>query len=556
MNKTYAVWCLIIAVVLTAAVGWTSYRLEANYIQHNSYFYDSVYYQYYNARLATRLETDSRWTVAWDEIAHNDRHPLRTVPLVLLYPAALTQPFGHLFTFLPSLAVLLGLMSWLIYRRTQSWLYTAVGTGLFCVLPIFYDVTYGVAVYWLEWQAAAWASAAGLCLLLALHNQTAKQSALHWLIGFAICAAAATLSRYIAALFVLVSCAPLFGWYLWKSQQRLKEVLVPLSIIMVLAGYFLISHFQANAHFYSTYGYALNQTIASAVTFIVAGVVRFVTVPGIFHFLFPIVCLALLIMTVITTYRHWQWQAFCLTAWLGIGPLAFLLLMRTVGAAHPIAYSLVGIVLTAVAPITWPAVRGQIWHWLGVMACAVVVIIFSRQLLLQLTTPDAGIISAQKQFDQSLAAALAQVDDDTVVWNGFFDEYTWIPTMEAYYQTGQLYLPAGQPFFNAHQSAWLGDYPGLTDQEIAERVYAGTNRWVDVAVVLADASHTHTGEWMDNTTSQVVTAYMTDQLAKDSNWQQVFTVDSFYGQLIGYRNMASDQSNYSLLLQASPTVRP
>ena len=232
-----------------------------------------------------------------------------------------------------------------------------------------------------------------------------------------------------------------------------------------------------------------------------------------------------------------------------------LLALRSVGAVHPLAYSLVGLVLTALVPVSWPQSLSRL-RFVSITGIAVIALVLTWQHWQTIGQLQAQAMTTQKQFDQTLAQAVAQIPDDTIVWNGFFDEYTWIPAMENYYQTGKLYLPAGQPFFNAHLSAWQGDYPGLSDQQISERVYAGTNRWVDVAVVLADATPTHTGEWMNNTTSQAVSAYMTKQLAQDSNWEQVFTVESFYGTLIGYRNLHSDPENYTLTLHVDPAVRP
>ncbi|MBI4407847.1 MAG: hypothetical protein HY565_05120 [Candidatus Kerfeldbacteria bacterium] len=542
MKRFALLWCIIAACFVTTGVGVLTYKIESNYLAHNSYFYDSVYYQFYNARLAERLHTESRLTVAWDEWVHNDRHPLRTVPLVLLYPAALTQPLGHLYTLLPSLAVLLSLMAWFIYRRTRSLTYSMVGIALFASLPIFYDATYGVAVYWLEWQAAAWVASAGLCLLLAYQQR-------RWLIGFALCVVAAVLSRYIAAMFLVVTCAPLFLLYLKHSRKRWSDLAWTFGIILVLAGYFLIAHVQGNLYFYSTYGYALNQSFGASAHFIVTGLITFV------GRVFPLACILALVVSIIMVRRQWRWLEFAQVAWLGIAPLLLLLALRSVGAVHPLAYSLVGLVLIALAPISWPQVQSRL-RWISIIGVGVVVMVLTYQHWQSMTTLQAQATTTQKQFDQTLAAAVAQIPDDTIVWNGFFDEYTWIPAMENYYQTGKLYLPAGQPFFNAHLSAWQGDYPGLTDQQIAERVYAGTAQWVDVAVVLADASPTHTGEWMDNTTSQVVSAYMTEQLIQDSNWERVFTVESFYGTLIGYRNLDAHPENYTLTLHVDPSVRP
>ena len=158
-------------------------------------------------------------------------------------------------------------------------------------------------------------------------------------------------------------------------------------------------------------------------------------------------------------------------------------------------------------------------------------------------------VRAQKAFDIALARALA-LEGGSLTWIGYFQEYAWIPTMEAFYNHGAFPLPAGGGFFEDHEALWRGHYPGLSPLEVSDQVYAATNRWVDIAVVLDDPSRIENNGYTDNDFSRTVAHRMSERIRIDADWRRVFAVESpRYGTLVGYRNLHSQGRGYDLALR-------
>jgi hypothetical protein len=171
------------------------------------------------------------------------------------------------------------------------------------------------------------------------------------------------------------------------------------------------------------------------------------------------------------------------------------------------------------------------------------------------THPSADV-REQKEFEVALANLLSN-EGKKIVWNAYFDEYAWIPTMEAFYRFRQLPLPAGQSFFNTHKSAWQADYPDSALDKINERIYAASNKWVDIALVMADPETAETNSWMTNSYSRSVSKFIADKIPIDQNWERIFEIKSRkYGVIAGYRNRSTQGKGYPLVLRNDPKVRP
>jgi len=550
------------AIVGTVLVLGMAVYAQTLFQKNNAYFFDAVYYQSYNAALAQRLQTESRFSVALDEWLHNDRQPLRTAPLALLAPSLLSNPYGHLITTGLTLTLLLVLVGYVVYSRRQS-LWLALGAQiLLTAVPLYYDSYRGIANYWLEWGAALWLGCAVCFLLLAIDFPKQQR----WIIGFALSAAAATLSRYIASMFVATVCIVPFGFYLWRRwqlQRQWRDVIVgaalPLCIILVSAGYFLLAHLSSNIAFYRDYGYAINQTFTSSWQFIHTSLLVMWQLTGRVQYLFIYTSLVVLGLNLILTLRRQTIGQWVVALWISLAVPVTLLGLRTVGALHPLIYGLFPVIVASVAPAQEMTLnRWKKFLHIGIVALLVFVAAVSlAQQRWKIITLAGQTLSPEKYFNQQLVDGFAQVDDSSIVWQGYFDEYSTIPTMELYYATGQLALAAGQPFFNRQITAWQADYPGLTKEQVAERVYAGTGEWVDVAVVFIDPDQGRLNGWMLNDYSRQVADYMARTLPTDPQWEKVFTIESpFYSTLVGYRNLSPRSDNYEVRLRTPAIVRP
>jgi len=555
------IWLLLVAVLLTGITSAAITQIQATYLQRFPLYYDSVSYQFNNARLSVRVAREGRLSVAADEWLHNARSPLRTAPVVLLAPGMLTLPVGHMATVIPVLLAFLGLLGWTVYRRTDSPLYAIGAMGLFCGIPGVFFTTSGLGAFWLDQPAALLAASAVLCLL-----NSAQGRDLRWLAGFACFAALTALSRYVAAVYLFVVCAPLLAVFLAARGVRergiVRPVLVPILVIAAvvgaLAGYFLVAHFARNSYFYSNYGYALNGGVRASWVF----VEYYLT-----NLLSGAVGLLLLSTLLIYIVQHRgelraRLGELLASLWIAGGLLAYIVVVQQVTlAVHPLWYLLPLLLIAAVTPFTISRPNQQGRRTLDLMGTlmlgagvALGVQTYNQQLLFASQPSEA--VQQYKYLDIELGKALDAIGQP-VVWNTYFDEYTPIPTMEAFYRSGKLHLPAGQVFFNAHETAWRADYPGLSAEQISQLVYAATRRYVDVAVVFSDPATAMSAPQLDNDVSRAVAQHMASSIRDDAGWTLVRTFDETpFGGLAVYKNSASNGAAYEAVLRDDGSVRP
>jgi hypothetical protein len=546
---------LVWSVTLTGLMGVVTTRIAHTYLETHSYFYDPVSYSFYNARLYARLETEGRSHLAWEEWLKNARHPLRTVPLLLFAPGLLAKQMGPVATVLPMFGIFLSLLGWTVYRRTGYLPYALACMALFCALPGLFSPMQGLSVYWLDLSAVFLSGGAALCLL----NSTGGRK-LAWLAGFAVLASCAALSRYVAGGYVFVMCAPVLTGYLllrWRQEGSLiRSVLVPVlvvgSIVGLLAGYFIVVHFQGNMGFYTAYGYALGHGITLSAVSTLGALYDYVKQP----LMFALLGLLIINLTLLRS-RTWRWNELLVPGWFAIAHLLFSsIVLRVVGDRFVSLYAFPFVFLLAVSPVPWR----EYSHTTRDLRAFITIVVLAGAVLIGGYSAWKGYQQAntsvkdRKRFDIKIARLVVK-QGHHIVWNAYFDEYAWIPTMEAFYRFGELPLPAGQDyFFSIHESVWKGNYPGLTPDEVSRRVYENTNQWVDLAVVFDDPAAAKTR--FNNAYTQAIAQYVAQTIRNDLRWQRVFLIQSSeYGPLTGYRNLASlHQDAYNRILRGQTLV--
>lgn len=550
--KNKPVWVLsITALLLTGLVGYISIQLENIYRQNYSYrlLLDPVYYMYYNAKLYNRLESESRLAVAADEWRQNSRHPLRTTPLILFAPELLAHPYGYMATSLPMFAVMLWVMGWTVYSRTRHLLY-AVAAMIFLVsVSYLFNIEYGIAVYWLDSTMSYLFGAA----VISLVNSRGKHRP--WLIAFSIFSAGAVLSRYLAVAYVIFISAPLLIYYLirrWYEERNFwKAVAAPIAIIagitFLLAGDFLIRHLESVIGFYTTYGYGVGFGLKEALSWVLKSFVNVVS---------PFWLLIFLVTGSVQLYligwnRNWDRENLAVSLWLATGVLLlFGTVIRTGAGIHVLPTAVPLMALACFSPVQWNKPwEGRI-RWIMSIAAPLVIltsITLAGKFIVQnytIASTPSEVDRDDKAFENSLAEILLS-ENQPVVWNVYFAEFAWKPTMVSFFQSRMLPLPAGQVFFNEHLTAWKADYPGLEPQEIADRIHFASNQWVDIAVVLADPQKAMDAEWLVNDYSHIIAAEMTMRLAQDKNWKKIAELNNlYYGDVIVYRNLNSNGEAY------------
>ena len=163
---------------------------------------------------------------------------------------------------------------------------------------------------------------------------------------------------------------------------------------------------------------------------------------------------------------------------------------------------------------------------------------------------------ARKQLDTALAERLVE-QGGRVVWVAFFDEYAWIPSLEAFYRWKKLPLPAGQDyFFGVHETMWKGNFPGMSPGEIGKLVYYNVVRHVELAVVFSDPRQAK-GRF-DNPYREAAARYMSVRMARDAAiWKPVFRLEHTpYGPLTGFRNQRLRGDKVYNRLLAGDSLKP
>jgi hypothetical protein len=335
---------------------------------------------------------------------------------------------------------------------------------------------------------------------------------------------------------------------------------MPLGIIAVIigscCGYFLIAHFDYNTHFYSVSAYNVGQGLLASARFIPRSLLKSISVVGSFILLF----IGLINLLLFLRNSSRDWKAILISSWTG-SAVVFLLVVgiREVGADHVTLYALPLILIAVVSPAPLESERNR--RALTRLACALFVTALLGGWLgvkynFQRATSALPEQEEQKAFDIALAQALYK-EGGTLVWMAYFQEYAWIPTMEAFYRYKALPLPAGGGFFEDHEALWLGHYPALSPQEVSERVYTANTQWVDIAVVFDDPARADTNDWMDNPYSRMVSKSIAERIRQDANWKRVFAVESRrYGTVVGYRNLTSGRRGYDLALRRLAQIKP
>jgi len=538
-NLQAAVMLTLGAAVATSLTGCILVATQLRYARHRSFFFDPVAYTLHEATLRVRLESEGRWPVAWDEWQRNARAPLRTVPLLLAAPNLLGQPAGHLATGLPGLAVCSGLVGWLAYRRTASMGYGLVCLAAFAMLPGVFDIATGLGPYWLDLPAAYLLGAAALCLVASLDT-----ACLGWWATFALLASGAALFRSVAAGYALFMCGPVLLYALrrrWCQHRSLASVAAPLAVVAgiigLLAGPVLVAHAAFNVTYYAGHGYALNSGTAEAARAVLASLLRFHTAP---------LAATTVVWVGFELLRSCVWrrgtaERLCLL-WMAIAqPLLLVLALRLGAHAQAALYGVPLLFALAFVPGETPGLKRP---RLGLVVRAATLLL---SCVLGVSAAwqawrIAGRSDPQKTSDLELADGLRR-QGGRLVWVGFFDEYAWIPSLDAWQRFGVLPLtPADPPFFTLHESYWTAAHPGLGPDAVARAVYERTCRWVDLAVVADDVASAD--QRFDNPFTRTVAREVTTAVRADPRWELVFSVrHPFYGGLSAFRNRSTRGSS-------------
>lgn len=547
-----AVWALLV----TLAVACLSTALERRYLDHHPYFFDAVSYSFYNAKLHQRWQDSGLRQVLVDELNNNNRDPLRTVPLLVFAPKLLAQPFGHMATSLPALFVFVFLLGRTLYARTRRLLPALAGSSVVASLPGLYDPVSGIAAYWLDLPAALLIGASVLALL-----NSDEGCNLRWLALYAVLGACAALFRYVSFAYWLFASAPVFMWYLAvrarSDGQWIRSVVAPVLVVagtggMVAAPY-LFAHVESVGEFYRLYGYALGVSYDVAALalwdsftqFVGSGLVIVVQMLG------GIAFLAVWRISRIGT-------SILVPAWLAAATPLFLVFVVKTSAIHTVSYAVILLIVALTVP--WVTTVGQAGAGLRRVGVAMLLVLasgwagFYTAQWKETTHPSPEAAEA-KALQTEIADRLAAIGP-RVVWSAYFDEISWIPSLDAFFRHGVLPLPLGQDYvFSIHETVYKGNYPGWSMRDITAALAGNANKWLDVAVVFDRPEDAE--KYLPNAASRSAARHIAESVRRDPDWVKEFEIEtSRYGRLAGYRNLRPNRGNYDAVLSGRAGLRP
>lgn len=545
------------AVAVTLLAGYLSVSLEKRYLDHHPYFFDAVSYSLYNAKLHQRIQEAGQAKVIREELSNNNRHPLRTVPLVIFAPSLLAHPYGHLATALPSLFAFIFLFAYTLYRKAGRLSLALAGSSIVAMLPGLYNPVSGIAAYWLDLTAALLIGAAVLALL-----NSDRGRSLRWLILFVVLGSCAAFARYVSIAYLLFASVPVFLWYLVSRAREEgnwpRSFLLPILVVMgtsvLVAGPYLFGHVGSVSEFYRLYGYALGTPVSTSIYAARLSSIEFIGPAG----LMAIYVLAGAWLLKIMGAKRFDAEAFFVPVWLGVAIPIFLIFVLKTSAIHTISYA--AILLLVALAVPWARSlneNGTVSKRAGLIVMLVMSAGWGGYYMSQWkqsSNPSPEAVEA-KALQTELADRLARYGQK-VVWNAYFDEISWIPSLDAFYRHGVLPLPLGQDYvFSIHETVYKGNYPGWDSAQINEALLKNANTWLNIAVVFDEPKDAD--KYLPDGFSRSAAKHLANSLRNDPGWRKDYEVNTHrYGRLAVYRNLRAQPDGYRIVLSGRASLRP
>ena len=547
----------LISIFITAFCGIFSLLLAVRYLEFHPYFFDAVSYSFYNIRLLELVRLDGAWPVALQEISGNNRHPLRTVPLILFSPSLLGHPFGHVPFALLALLIFLCLLGWVTLQTTKSKPLSALVVLAAGCMPGIFQPWTGISAYWLDLVAALLMGAALLSLV-----RFGSGGGNGWLILCGILGASACLSRYVAAVYLAFAGIPCALILLFSRARHDPKPLVFFcrSLIFLalsgglLAGAFVLNHAGSVAEFYRTYGYALGAPVGTAIRSLKTSAGDFLSPLGVAILLSAAVFKGWLCFR----QRKTDALAWMAALWVAFAVPLFLVFVAKAATGHTVAYAVVCWWVALVMP--WGGVGGSM------------AVIKPRYLLFFTTFilvgwawqymkewKAAGVPSEEAVGIRAMQTRLADEltrSGHPIVWNAYFGELSWIPAIDAYYRHRVLPIPLGQDYvFSVHESVYRGNFPAWPLKRIQEFLYNNAVQHLEIAVILED--FTHAERTLPEPTGRAVAEFMSRRIHEDPQWEKIFEVENEYiGRLGGYKNIKSSSEAFQQTIKREIQLKP
>ncbi len=209
---------LILCIAVTLGVGLLAVNLSEEYYAAAPYHYDSAAYRV--EALKTYAQFTSQGIGPTLISLGQSKDSLDLIFRLLLAPASLQQPYGHLLVLLPFMGFFMFLTGWYVFNRTSSLLLGMTIVVAPLVFPLMYAPYTGIADYWKDNLATWLLGSLMVTWLLSHHLKRRSWAALAgFLLGLII------MQRAVVGVYAGLLLGPLFLWAMYKriKQDGLKQ---------------------------------------------------------------------------------------------------------------------------------------------------------------------------------------------------------------------------------------------------------------------------------------------------------------------------------------------
>ena len=222
-NRKSILVLLVVTILLTSIIVTLSQSISQSYFKTHTFFWDPVMAYSRNIVFYERMEVEvdlnpiaSRVNFAKLYFTGEPKAPIYGLPIILFAPKLLLSPWANLPVSSLMLAVFLFILGYSIFLRTKHTLLSIASMFLVSAAPVLFDPKWGIASSWYDFPS-----------------------------GFLLAAAIISLYK--------------------KESHFLKNIVKPtaivVGIVLLLASYFLLYHFEFTLNYYSKMAYAISDSV-------------------------------------------------------------------------------------------------------------------------------------------------------------------------------------------------------------------------------------------------------------------------------------------------------
>jgi hypothetical protein len=535
-------WLLLICVATAVTVITINAAALTNiaYFKRQPIFGDTASYFLVQQQIWIEAQSIGRLRALGHDFLQNSRNPGLTLSYFLLPRSSLITLNGHLFYTAIAFFSFVSTFAVCVWRRTGSLLWGCAAAVLPVVAEGFFDPIYQVPSKLPEPPAAFFAGAA----LFSLLNSAGARS-WKWLLLFGVFVSFATLSRFIAAGYVLVICGPILVAYLVRLRREAgaapagRALLAVAAPILILTGYFLVKHSAANLAFYAHASYTLRHGIDVVFQ---QTLLKFAT-----SFLgpLPIALLSTLAIVALAETVPFRPALIADSLWAAFSHILFVIfVLRVADDAPQLIYAYPGLLLLAAAPLSRQVPRKRLLSGTAAFAFALVLAVmiwlqWHRQTgsenFLYPRPPEAKI----RALNHGLARAIVETPSPS----------GRVPTVEAAFSYYGRYIAATSitdfnrvinyqdRFFEIREAQWTFKARDVERTVLFEKAARAIDRSVDFLAVFDDPSSPGAKTMLyDDYTVAMAQDLNAHIAANPQRWARMKTFDSPWGSVTLYRN--------------------